>query len=559
MKTKKQLEQLNRAAKNIEDAGYAFHSSNSSRNSSSNSLTNNSNSSNSKKLAEGEEGGYYPDRNSLELETTGVCSRTLDRSELGISSDENETFWVNFNFKRTLKNQLMLEEIQKQIPTIQNAEATTIVYHLLLSFVTELELNEKHKKSFRIWNAITRDNKNYKKTWAKRKNVTEFIRTAEATGWVEVRGGYDGRCTRIRAATPLVSHFFPILINTKQQLKEQFNTEVIRMKTRKTIMTKTIEGDDREVVTRAGHPTTGQWHRTHAVVDGWTRMMHSHTITLPTINSPTNNSPTSNSKNSSKREKGGYYPPGNSLELATTGEFSRTLDPADEVWNSIQLDFFSSIVDEQNNLKNEEVWMFRKFIEGRNEKGQKNATEGGGRLYHTLTTLPRAHRARLLVDGMPTVQYDYSDAQMRLLYARGGYACPANLKELIHPNIKVAKTLMMYLIGAKKTSDRNWSRINWKLREKKLPEITKEEYKRIKLELAPVWAYLGESAYMLTQQEESEVAMDIVEAGIRDGVLVIPIHDGFIVSIQNEEWLQTKMEEIWKLRTGQNACYKKEN
>ena len=54
----------------------------------------------------------------------------------------------------------------------------------------------------------------------------------------------------------------------------------------------------------------------------------------------------------------------------------------------------------------------------------------------------------------------------------------------------------------------------------------------------------------MLQSLEGQVALDIMLNGARSGIVVIPVHDSFITTADNEHWLLHEMHEQWLIHTG---------
>ena len=49
----------------------------------------------------------------------------------------------------------------------------------------------------------------------------------------------------------------------------------------------------------------------------------------------------------------------------------------------------------------------------------------------------------------------------------------------------------------------------------------------------------------MLQSLEGQIALDIMEAGANEGIVVLPVHDSFITTIDKEVWLWEEMIKKW--------------
>jgi tmRNA-binding protein len=49
----------------------------------------------------------------------------------------------------------------------------------------------------------------------------------------------------------------------------------------------------------------------------------------------------------------------------------------------------------------------------------------------------------------------------------------------------------------------------------------------------------------MLQSLEGQIALDIMEAGATEEIVVLPVHDSYITTVDNEEWLWNQMIKTW--------------
>lgn len=169
----------------------------------------------------------------------------------------------------------------------------------------------------------------------------------------------------------------------------------------------------------------------------------------------------------------------------------------------------------------------------------------GGRLYTRFQNLPKKYRAQLVISKQPTVELDYKANHLAMLIAMSGTAIPLDpymdiAREADQDREKVKKFVTVAL-GAddeeKAFGGCKRHRINRELFSK-LKDATSKLFPSI-----PLFTGIGLSLQSL----EGQIALDIMVEGAKAGIPVLPVHDSFITTVENEEWLRNQMLHYWKL------------
>jgi hypothetical protein len=228
-------------------------------------------------------------------------------------------------------------------------------------------------------------------------------------------------------------------------------------------------------------------------------------------------------------------------------------------------------VSSTNDLRLQHVWQYQPQIERKthhNEITDRLITKGyitlapqelicqrkfkgdfstGGRFYAPFQQLTKNERATITIDGRPTIELDIKSAQPRILYNMRGLASPVDCYQIDGISRDVAKQLMLVALNAK----------------------TREEAVRalcidLSISRSEVLDYLGKltefhkpisdsfysSAWRIVQYQDGELTNDILNAALRKGIAVLPVHDSYIVDVQHRLEIYDVIQTAYKARFG---------
>ncbi len=193
-----------------------------------------------------------------------------------------------------------------------------------------------------------------------------------------------------------------------------------------------------------------------------------------------------------------------------------------------------------------------------------------GRLYRSeIQNIKSCYRQSIMINGVSAVEIDYSALHLRMLidmylctdkvpYGVDAYLLPLTQEEqMIDANREAVKRAFNILLNNSKrhiACSAIQQYLNLKNRE---CTIRSGSVLLSKIEEAysflPLQVILWQSkplAYKL-QNLDSEIALEIISAGVEDDVVVLPIHDSFIVQTTHKNWLQEIMGNMYRkyLRT----------
>jgi len=181
-----------------------------------------------------------------------------------------------------------------------------------------------------------------------------------------------------------------------------------------------------------------------------------------------------------------------------------------------------------------------------------NSLKLGGRFYHGWwQTVPKEYRHHITIDGYKTAEVDFSAMSLRLLYAKEGAAVPDN-RELYDIGLEGSKA---YLERARKLIKKftnaviNDERGTFRLDKSKLKEL-KLTHQQLQTKVnkyhKPIIKYFGTGIGLSLMYTESLIAEDVMLFFLKQGVIVLPIHDSFIVRSGYQSSLEAQMKASFK-------------
>lgn len=172
----------------------------------------------------------------------------------------------------------------------------------------------------------------------------------------------------------------------------------------------------------------------------------------------------------------------------------------------------------------------------------------GGRFYGGWwQNVPREYRRFITINGKPTVEVDYSNMQLAMLYARMGYQLEGDAYAIggIDPQHRdLIKQETLKLINAKghmEAPRKSSLPSGWTWKE--LQDAISEKHK-------PVAEYFGSGEGIRLQRLDSDIAEDVIMRMMDKGVPVLPIHDSFIVAEGYADDLSEIMLDAYQQRMG---------
>jgi hypothetical protein len=174
----------------------------------------------------------------------------------------------------------------------------------------------------------------------------------------------------------------------------------------------------------------------------------------------------------------------------------------------------------------------------------------GGRLYcGPWMDLPKSERATLLVDGEPVVEVDYSSCHLRLLLAASGEEelardlsfDPYAIAGFDRRAIKVGILILLNAANAEEAE----AALEQKLAESDLvtPHQTAKTViaavRRAFPKLAPTWS---SGIGIELMNVDANMCLSVIQTLMKDGIVVLSVHDSFIVQARHETALRRAMD-----------------
>ncbi len=177
-----------------------------------------------------------------------------------------------------------------------------------------------------------------------------------------------------------------------------------------------------------------------------------------------------------------------------------------------------------------------------------NSLKLGGRFYGGWwQSLPRKYRPHTTIDGYKTSEVDFSTMSLRLLYAKEGVAVPDN-RDLYDIGLKGSKA---YLERARELIKKfinaiiNDERGTFRLDKSELKEL-KLTHKQLKTKVnehhKPIIKHFGTGIGLSLMYTDSVIAEDVMLSFLKEGIIILPIHDSFIVRHGYELSLKAQMK-----------------
>ena len=180
----------------------------------------------------------------------------------------------------------------------------------------------------------------------------------------------------------------------------------------------------------------------------------------------------------------------------------------------------------------------------------------GGRFYRGWwQSVPGIYRQHITIDGHKTCEVDFSTISLRIIYAsRGEYVDPeVDLYDIGLPNWSGKddsrrKHIKVY-INAMMNDENGRHRLNEPILDSM--GLTHKELKAKVLDRhSKIANQLTEGMGLRTQLLDSQIAERVILSMLADDILVLPIHDSFIVRLGMEQSLRATMQRVFEQATG---------
>ena len=180
----------------------------------------------------------------------------------------------------------------------------------------------------------------------------------------------------------------------------------------------------------------------------------------------------------------------------------------------------------------------------------------GGRFYGGWwQALPAIYRQHITIDGYKTSEADYSNMSLRILYARQGIDVDVttDLYDIGLDNWTGGNDPRRKLIKVFVNALMNDETGNYKLKKAELKTLGLTHQELLTLVLKthePISKKLTAGVGLSTTFLDSQIAELVIMAMQYENIVVLPIHDSFIVRTCYEQWLEIVMKAAFKDLTG---------
>ena len=180
----------------------------------------------------------------------------------------------------------------------------------------------------------------------------------------------------------------------------------------------------------------------------------------------------------------------------------------------------------------------------------------GGRFYRGWwQSIPGKHRPHIRIDGKKTIEVDYSGMSLSIIYALNNIPFNAEddpydigLKDW-NGKSDIRRKPLKKIVNALINDQDGVYRISKS--ELKLLGETEDSFMDKLLTKHPVLKdRLGSSIGLETQFIDSQIAEAVMIELLKEDIVVLPIHDSFIVPAGYQQYLETAMSHFFKLRLG---------
>ena len=179
-----------------------------------------------------------------------------------------------------------------------------------------------------------------------------------------------------------------------------------------------------------------------------------------------------------------------------------------------------------------------------------------GRFYNGWwQSVPSIYRGHITIDGYKTSEVDYSNMSLRIVYALQGIQRDVDddLYDIGLDNWTGSDDPRRKLIKVFVNALMNDETGNYKLKKPELRTLGLTHHELLALVLkthAPIADQLTAGIGLYSTYIDSQIAELVMKTMQADGIVVLPIHDSFLVRTGYQQWLTTVMEAAFKDVTG---------
>lgn len=179
------------------------------------------------------------------------------------------------------------------------------------------------------------------------------------------------------------------------------------------------------------------------------------------------------------------------------------------------------------------IFMYRSFCRGK--------FSCGGRIYGFWQNLPKARRKNLLLDGKEVFEYDYKSMHIHMLHARRGVRLEHDPYDILGVERAHAKLALLVIINARTRRQAICALVHARLKNgSRWPydhAATADLIDRIIARNPVIAADVCSDKGVRLMRDDSEIAIRVMKACMKKGIVCLPVHDSFIVQEDHKDEL----------------------
>ena len=179
----------------------------------------------------------------------------------------------------------------------------------------------------------------------------------------------------------------------------------------------------------------------------------------------------------------------------------------------------------------------------------------GGRLYgHWVLQIPSIARQFLWMNGRPTRQVDYSACLMHIMYSslNIGHYTGKDLYGMVDEDRAWVKTFCIIAPNTKRLSEACLLTVQelglkWNKKQEKRVYNLAHLISKAHSEIYEAYFFKGKDSGQLLTNHESNIANEVIMHFVNKEILILSIHDGFIIENRYKRELVKVMEDKWRM------------
>ncbi|WP_299591537.1 hypothetical protein [uncultured Microbulbifer sp.] len=177
----------------------------------------------------------------------------------------------------------------------------------------------------------------------------------------------------------------------------------------------------------------------------------------------------------------------------------------------------------------------------------RESFETGGRYFCKAQQLRKVERSTITVDGLPTIELDYSSHQTRILYHLCGLDAPEDCYDIPGQSRSIWKKVAVIVLYCKSRRQALTTLVNHL-------EVDWAEAKQFLCDYSDQHSGIADKFFQAKWGElfyaESQLTMDVLDAAYAAAIPLLPIHDSFVTTTKHAHTLREIMNSCYMNRFG---------